>query len=239
MRGRALSWALIVVDMQNDFLTVDGYYGRRAALDESVREGRLSHAERLRELEFPEPPTSGSGCVLRSPELAAVVDRVCSAVRLARRAARPVAFVRAVYDRSFAVQPPSLLRDPTRRHFPCKTATWGCDFVDSIASIATEGESSERESVIDKHTFDGFHRTELAAFLGDHEVDAVVVAGVETDVCVLRTAQSSSILGYRTLIAEDAVWTANTSLGLSALAIFRDAFGESVRVEQIPEALTR
>ncbi len=232
-----MNWALVVVDMQNDFLALDGYYGRRDALDESVREGRLSHADRLRELELLEPPTSGSEYELRSPALTGVVDRVSSAVQLARREACPIAFIRAVYDRSFAVQPPSLLRDPTRRHFPCKTGTWGSHFVDSIASIAAEGQSSERERIIDKHTFDAFHQTELAAFLDDQEVDAVAIAGVETDVCVLRTAQSSSILGYRTLILEDAVWTANASLGHPALEIFRDAFGETLRVAQIPEAL--
>jgi nicotinamidase-related amidase len=60
-------------------------------------------------------------------------------------------------------------------------------------------------SVFDKATHDAFDDAAFARHVAALEPSALVLSGVETDVCVLATALSAVDLGYRTVIAVDAV----------------------------------
>ncbi len=59
--------------------------------------------------------------------------------------------------------------------------------------------------VFDKATHDAFDDAAFARHVETLEPSALVLSGVETDVCVLATAMSAVDLGYRTVIAVDAV----------------------------------
>lgn len=59
--------------------------------------------------------------------------------------------------------------------------------------------------VFDKTTHDAFDDDAFARHIETLDPGALVVSGVETDVCVLATALSAVDLGYRTVIAVDAV----------------------------------
>ena len=59
--------------------------------------------------------------------------------------------------------------------------------------------------VFDKTTHDAFDDAAFARHVETLEPSALVLSGVETDVCVLATAMSAVDLGYRTVIAVDAV----------------------------------
>jgi nicotinamidase-related amidase len=50
---------------------------------------------------------------------------------------------------------------------------------------------------------------------------------------VLVTAQHAALLGYRTTILEDGVWSVDASLGQAALEIFRRAFGDTCDLEAL------
>jgi nicotinamidase-related amidase len=111
--------------------------------------------------------------------------------------------------------------------------SWGAAFIEPIRRYTVARHTASPERVIEKHTFDGFYQTELLQFLRDRQVQTVVLAGVETHVCVLTTAQSAAINQFKTIILEDCVWTASEELDQRALAIFRDAFGVTARVTGI------
>jgi len=60
-------------------------------------------------------------------------------------------------------------------------------------------------TVIDKTRYSGFAEPRLLAHLREREADALIISGSETDVCVLATVLSAVDLGYRVIIARDAV----------------------------------
>ena len=203
-------WALVVIDMQNDFLHGDGYYARRS----SDATQRTVHG-------------------LRDPAIASMVGGVAAAVTTAREYGRPIAFVRAVYDRGFSVVPPSLLRNPNRTDFPCKPGTWGANLVAPVAALVEDTAADAVETMIDKHTYNAFHETSLHEFLQGTDADSVVLCGTETQVCVLASAQHAAFLGYHPFILEDAVWSANHNAANAGLAMFRDAYGSTLTTEEL------
>lgn len=226
------NWALIVVDMQNDFLAAGGYYARRSALDKKVRQRILTVEKRNHLLRQPRAASPG-GFRYRVVSLRPIVANICTIIEQARTQQRPIAYLKAIYSRKFDVQPPFLRLEPDRKHHPCKPTTWGSRFIEPISRLVAARPIPSNEKVIEKHTFDGFFRTELLQFLRERQAQTVVIVGVETHVCVLATAQSAAVNQFKTLILEDCVWTANDALGQSALAIFRDALGSTARAREL------
>jgi nicotinamidase-related amidase len=219
-------WALIVVDLQNDFLAKGGYYDRRTQLDPLVKQEELSEEARNQSLVEPSAQPQAP-FQYRDPSLAPIITNIGALIANARAQQRPIAFVRAVYSRDHDVLPPSLRNDPARQHFACKPNTWGAQWIEPIAQLVHNSGETPQEQILEKHTYDGFFHTKLLRFLNEQDVDTVLVAGAETHICILTTAQSAAFHGYRVLIPEDCVWTAQPKLGEAALAIFRDGFGST------------
>ena len=71
--------------------------------------------------------------------------------------------------------------------------------VPALAALVPPGE------VCDKTTFSGFDSGTLADSVGSRGADTLILAGAETDQCVLATALSAVDRGYRVVIAKDAV----------------------------------
>ena len=190
--------------MQNDFIAAGGYYARRAELDQQVAQGKLTMEARNQQLSnlnvsLPDKFTC------RTPSLLPIVDNVCRLIEHARSERRPIAYVKAVYDRQFEVQPPSLRQSPQRSHYPCKPNSWGAALIEPIGQLIGARSRDSIEKVIEKHTFDGFYQTELLCFLRNCSVQTVLMIGVETHVCVLATAKSASMNQFNTIILEDCV----------------------------------
>ncbi len=225
-------WGLVVTDMQNDFLATGGYYARRSDLDKQVQQGNLTLEARNRLLIQPSVAPSEEFSYRARP-LRPMATNVCTIIKHARAKQRPIAYLKAVYSREFDVQPPFLTREPHREHYPCKPHSWGAALIEPISQLLDTTLFDSSEKVIEKHTFDGFFQTELLQFLQTWKVETVVIVGVETHACVLATAKSASIHQFITLILEDCTWTAQEELGQGALAIFRDAFGSTSRLQEI------
>jgi len=213
--------ALIVVDMQNDFLAQGGYYDRR------------SNNESTDALSEPSPRRAFAA---RMNVGADFVDRIIRCVSVARVRDWPIIFLQAVYGPEFGYQPWFLVREPSRRHYPCKPRTWGAELVDPIAKVVADNPENRKkallETTLEKHTFDGFLGTGLAALLSRRRVRRVVLVGIETHVCVLSTAVSAACQGFVTTIGPDCVWTGNGELNEPALELFRDAFGKAIPFDE-------
>jgi nicotinamidase-related amidase len=211
------SSALVVVDMQNDFLAEGGYYDEIARLT-GANGGTLSQAdiEALAQL-YRHPPSS---CVIRGgyQDLVATVAKVAAAA-LARQ--MPTIFVQTGYDPASRYRPPLFIAAPERQDYACHPGTWGAEFVDPIKQLA----SDRHAKVLAKHTYDAFFETELRGHLRTHHIDVLYVAGVETNVCVLCTALSALSNGFATVILEDCVTTSLPALHAPALQIIEVAKG--------------
>lgn len=217
-------WALIMVDMQNDFLAKGGYYDRKEQYEAQVRQGKLSAEEMIVRLAQPSS-ISPDGFTARTASLTTIIDNVCRVMTCAQQEQMTIAYLKAVYDHEFDFKP-RFLANPDRKHYPCKPQTWGAAFVDPINKLISK-RTTLRETVIEKHTFDGFFKTDLCEHLRTRRVHTVLVAGVETHICVLATAQSASLNQFKTIILEDCVATAREDLAECALEIFRDGFGDT------------
>ncbi|MFQ5710968.1 MAG: cysteine hydrolase family protein [Candidatus Geothermarchaeales archaeon] len=61
------------------------------------------------------------------------------------------------------------------------------------------------ETVIEKNTYSGFHGTELEDLLRKLKVDAVILAGVNTHICVVHTAADAFYRGFGVVVLSDCV----------------------------------
>ena len=211
--------ALLVVDMQNDFLTEGGYYAEKAK--------RVHAGEQLRATD-----RDALACVhLNPPQTRTISDRYVDFVRAvadiadaALRKGLTTVFVQAAYDPKSSYRPPFFLSDPQRPDYACHPGTWGADFVEPIKKLATQGCAK----IVEKHTFDAFFETELRGFLRFKHIDTVYIAGVETNVCVLFTACSALSSGFETIILGECVTTSEMRLHKEALQIIEMAQGRVI-----------
>jgi nicotinamidase/pyrazinamidase len=95
-------------------------------------------------------------------------------------------------------------------------------------------EFADRGTVVRKHTFSGFHGTELDAVLQRLDPEVIEVTGVCTDICVLHTVHDLKAHGYEVLVHKDLVETYDApghdaaEFNRFALAHVRDVLGARV-----------
>jgi nicotinamidase-related amidase len=78
-------------------------------------------------------------------------------------------------------------------------------------------EPHPHDIVVQKHTPDSFHETDLHIKLAARGIRRLVICGIQTDVCVDTTCRRAFSLGYDVTLAADAHSTwANAELGLHA-----------------------
>src|SRR5215469_2164269 len=113
--------ALMVIDMQNDFLAQGGYYDEITKLTARNR-GELSRADidALAQLYRHAP----SSCVIRDG-YQDLVGRVAEVVALALAGQMPTIFVRTSYDPASCYRPPLFIAAPERQDYACHPGTWG------------------------------------------------------------------------------------------------------------------
>jgi nicotinamidase-related amidase len=168
--------ALLIVDMQNDFLHRDGSFGHIAR----------EHPEFRIDMPF---------LVGTIPN----VKRLADAFRATRR---PVVYLAHVLkpDYSDAAFPYWRVGiDPAsgnRTH--CVEGTWGAQIIDDL-------EPQEGEHLVAKKGFGGFSNTPLDTVLRNLGITTCVVSGVTTCVCVSTTVRGGVECNYHMVLVSDAV----------------------------------
>lgn len=123
-------------------------------------------------------------------------EKVATLLRFSREKGYRVVHIRSVFqpDRSDWM----LFYRPTGRGMiPCIAGTEGIEFTEF-------SKPKEGEKVIEKQTFDAFIGTDLDEYLSSQSVKVVLVAGLETSVCVLFSANSAYLRKYLPLVVSDA-----------------------------------
>lgn len=168
--------ALIVVDMQNDFLHRDGSFANTAR----------EHPEAKIDMPFL------TGTIPNARDLAGAF----------RAAGRPVVYIAHVLkpDYSDAAWPYWRLgiEPATWNHTHCVEGTWGAEIIDEL-------KPHDGDHFIVKKGFGGFANTPLDTTLRNMGITTCVMVGVTTCVCVSNTVRGGVEHNYRMILVSDAV----------------------------------
>jgi nicotinamidase-related amidase len=168
--------ALIIVDMQNDFVHPDGGFAHLAREHPDTR--------------------------IDMPFLMSTIPHVKRLAEGFRRAGRPVVYVTQVLraDYSDAAFPfwRSTKGSTTGNRTFIVEGSWGALIVDELKPAPSD------HSVV-KKGFGGFANTPLDTILRNLGVNTCVVAGVTTCVCVSTTIRQGVEYNYRMILVSDAV----------------------------------
>ena len=91
----------------------------------------------------------------------------------------------------------------------------------------------------DKAVYSAFGNARLAPWLRSQGIDTLIVSGWETDVCVLATVMSAIDLGYRIVLATDALCSADDRTHDALMTLYSQRFSQQIalaRTVQILEA---
>lgn len=116
-------------------------------------------------------------------------------------------------------------RPEGRGEIPCIAGTEG-------AQIECFTSPLPGEKMVEKETFDGFVGTDLGEFLEERGVKAVLIAGLETSVCVLFTATSAYLRRIVPLVVTDAC-ADEPSRHEAALSMYGDLSFKAVTTSQV------
>ena len=200
--------ALIIVDMQNDFLHPDGSFAQlaqehlEAMIDMPFLVGTIPHAKRL--------------------------------VTAFREAGRQVVYVAHVLkaDYSDAAFPFWRLgmEPATGNRTHCVEGTWGAQVIDEL-------QPKEGEPVVVKKGFGGFANTPLDTILRNMGITTCVVAGVTTCVCVSNTVRGGVEYNYRMILVSDAVAEVSRETHNSELKTMSRIFADVKTTDEVLELL--
>jgi nicotinamidase-related amidase len=84
--------------------------------------------------------------------------------------------------------------------------------------------------VFDKSFYSPFTEPHFHPFLQNRHIDAIVVTGGETDVCVLATVLDAVDLGYRVVIASDALCSVSDQAHDNLLKHYSERFQQQIEV---------
>lgn len=193
--------ALLVIDMQNDFVSEHGLLARRGR-DPLLQRG--------------------------------VVSRVNELVSKARAAGVLTIWVQTCH--SFQEALPNYLSVHLRDMPP---ENWTHD--ELLVSEGSEGSQwhdhitprLQNEPLITKHMYSAFRGTPLKQILDAQGIRTVVLAGVNTNVCIHSTAIDAFFDGYYPVLCEDACATSTTEIHDAILSTHRTFYGLTATSSEI------
>mgnify|MGYP000754850379 CR=1 FL=1 len=134
---------------------------------------------------------------LYAPGSEEAIEPVNEVIGSAREAGAQVVFTRDVH-------PDEQFEDA---HYYDEFARWGEHVVEGSweAEIVDDIDVEDGDHVVEKHTYDAFHETELDGWLSARGIDDLLICGTLANVCVLHTAGSAGLRDYRPILVTDAV----------------------------------
>src|SRR6056297_4316650 len=134
---------------------------------------------------------------LYAPGSEAAIDPVADLVDRAHEANAPVIYTRDVH-------PPDQFDDA---HYYDEFDRWGEHVLEGSweAELVDELDVCEDDLVVEKHTYDAFHETQLDGWLSARGIKDLLICGTLANVCVLHTASSAGLRDSRPILVEDAI----------------------------------
>lgn len=91
--------------------------------------------------------------------------------------------------------------------------------------------------VFDKPAYSAFSNSRLHPFLQEKRVHTLVVSGTETDVCVLATVLAAVDLGYRVIVAEDALCSSADQTHDALMTLYAKRFDLQIELANCDEII--
>jgi nicotinamidase-related amidase len=85
-------------------------------------------------------------------------------------------------------------------------------------------------TIVDKQHYSPFAEPALHDLLRRRGIDSLVISGAETDVCVLAAVLGAVDLGYRVIVASDALCSVSDETHDALLLLYRARFGQQIEV---------
>jgi nicotinamidase-related amidase len=82
--------------------------------------------------------------------------------------------------------------------------------------------------VVDKRTYSPFAAPQLVDLLRRRRTDSLIITGAETDVCVLAAVLDAVDLGYRVVLATDALCSTSDATHDALLGLYRSRFSQQI-----------
>lgn len=203
---------IIVVDMQNDFCSPDGWLASIGVDIEPARRPIVPLAALL-------PRLRATGVPVIWVNWGTRPDRLNLSPAL-----------RHVYDPTAAGTGLGDVRIPAR------TAVLQAG--SPTAAIVDGLRPPEGDIHVSKHRMSGFWDTPLDSILRNLRLDTLLFAGVNLDQCVLHTLADANFLGYDTILVEDCAATTNPDFCREATLLnIRQIFGFTVTSTALLEGL--
>lgn len=206
--------ALVVVDMQNDFLSPEGWFAADRGADPTPllevvpRINALGEAARAAGVPVVHLNWGVRADALNLP--ANVRDKAsdCGA------------------RRGYADERPA--RGPV-----LVSGSWGARSLEAIRTAADDIH-------VAKHRLSGFHDNEFEAILRRLDVTTLIYCGVNTDRCVFATLADGCFRGFDAVLVEDACATPSPShVGDAILYLVRLLYGATAKTDALLAALSR
>lgn len=156
-----------------------------------------------------------------------LAPRICALIEEARANGVPVIWLMAQYDHHLIPKPMLARQLESSAGVCCGAGTWG-------AEPFGVGPAPDEVTVI-KHSYSGFRGTELDTVLRDQQVDTLVFAGVQTNVCVESTLRDAHSLGYYPVVARDCVMSHMPQEHAASLNTIGFLFGDVIDSAEIAE----
>lgn len=202
-----LTTALVVIDMQRDFLDPRGY-AAKAGLDVSLLRVAIPGVARVLAAAREAGLLIVHTCEANAPDLSDVPPTFMEATR---RTGAPVG------------SDGPLGRLLIRGEF-------GAGIIDELAPRGSE-------IVIDKPGFSAFEGTALGSMLTARGIRSLILCGITTEVCVSSTLRTAIDRGYRCVTLRDACASADVSLHDAAMRIIQVEGGVFGLVGTVDEAV--
>lgn len=153
-----------------------------------------------------------------------VVAECAALLTDARSQGLPIIYTRQISRPDGADATPSMRRLAATLPDPVDNAVagdgaWGSQVLDAVAPEAGD-------IVIEKLRWDAFYATELDSVLRNLDVNRLVIAGLQTNVCVETTTRTALMKNFEVAVPEDAVSTDGESLHVNALNALRVLYAE-------------
>lgn len=204
--------ALIIIDMQRDFLDAGGY-AASAGLDVAALRKPIPFIRTL--LDF---ARKNKILVVHTREGHRPDMRDCTPAKLARSRNAGAAIG------SVGPLGKLLIR-----------GEYGHDIIDELKPI-------EGEPIIDKPGYGAFHQTDLAQILETHAVKQLIICGVTTEVCVHSTLREAIDRGYDCVLVSDACGSAYLALhdaAINMVAVEGGIFGRALDTQFVVKELKK
>lgn len=91
--------------------------------------------------------------------------------------------------------------------------------------------------VFDRQSYSVFGNPQLSQFLRDRNIDTLVFSGSEIDVCVLSSVYTAIDMGYRIVIAQDAVSSSSDASHDAITSLFARRFDIQVEIADVEEVI--